>query len=365
MAGSDHGKMTLWLKITLLVLNLANSLLHGVGIYLLVTLFPQSRFKIQQRYLIHLSVCEFTINTLEVINILNGFVEYSPDAQSKVDEVFHYVLIIQFTGVSLVFYLDMIYLTLDRLFEIVLNIKYPVYWSEEKARNLLIVTWVVSGLITVAFCIAHGLLEWAWEPVIFTYFFPTMEFLFVFLAITTYIFIFRKYKITRISPAPNLEILKLSPKTRKRRRSSFYIFRRSKFFIPVLLILTFLIFMVGADLTLLFVGVIQGNDSLELRTAVFISYAISNLFDAWIYIFLQKDVKRLLYRKLGLVSASNQNTAETSFQLPPGKRYSVNFPSVYSGSRVNSTPVASPVASPVMGDKVSKRLNVNRLEVPS
>ena len=310
--------MALWLSITLLILNLANSILHGTGIYLLISLFPRSRFKIQQRYLIHLSVSEFIFNMAELTKIVFGFVPWnSKKTQLKLDKAFHYLLIVQFTGVALVFYLVMIYLTLDRLMEIVLNIKYPIYWSEEKARLMLIITWIVAGFIAAAICLAHGLVHFNWEPYIYMYFFPVMGFVFLILAITTYTFIFKKYKVSRIHPGPASVVVKRDTNTAlkhssttspKRHRSSIYIFRRSKFFIPVLLISTFLIFMVGADLTLLFATVVHKNKvSEELTSFVFISYAISNLCDACINIFLQKDVRRLLYKKLH-ISTTTVNT---------------------------------------------------------
>ena len=75
-------------------------------------------------------------------------------------------------------------------------------------------------------------------------------------------------------------------------------FRRSKFFIPVLLILTFLVFIVSADLTYLFVVVVSGKDSSMLEVVLEISYCLSNLADAWIYIFLETELKSLLLRKL-------------------------------------------------------------------
>ena len=82
--------MAVWLSITLLLLNLANSVFHGTGIYLLLSLFPRARYKIQQLYLIHLSSSEFIFNTLEVIKISFRFVQLN--VRVKVDEVMNILL---------------------------------------------------------------------------------------------------------------------------------------------------------------------------------------------------------------------------------------------------------------------------------
>ena len=49
----------------------------------------------------------------------------------------------------------MIYITLDRLLGITLNIRYPVYWNENKAKYLLIGTWVLGFISSLAHSLAH------------------------------------------------------------------------------------------------------------------------------------------------------------------------------------------------------------------
>ena len=59
----------------------------------------------------------------------------------------------------------------------------------------------------------------------------------------------------------------------------------------VLLILSFLIFMIVPDLIYLFVGIINGNETETLLTACWISYAVSMITDGLIYIFMQAPVR--------------------------------------------------------------------------
>ena len=209
-----------------------------------------------------------------------------------------YILIFMFTGISFVYYCDMIYLTLDRLLDIVLNIRYRLFWNEMRARMLLLATWILGICLSVTISLLCYFINFNWEDAFFTYFYPTLEFSFIVLAFVTYSFIFHKYKQTRGAP----KVVGSRYNTR-RRGSTVETFRNSRFYISVLIILTFLVFMVVPDLTYFFVGVIYGNTSDTLAVCCWISYAVSNLLDAWIYIFLQPSVRRLMWKKLGLTKS--------------------------------------------------------------
>ena len=283
--------MSLWLNIILFGLNIINVFLHSTGIYLLCCLYKRCRYKIQQLYLINLSIAECIMNLFEALILFGIFVPVSNDTAQILDIFIDYVLIVQFTGIAIVIYCVMIYITLDRLLDISLNIEYPVYWDESKAKYLLILTWVLSAIYTLTTCLMYKFVEFDWKAVAYKYIFPTLEFSFVVLTIITYSYIFHKFKKSRVIPTT-------SGSDMKQNVNAFTAFRNSKFFISVLLILTFLLFMVIPDLVYLFVGTVGGNKSPVLLTACWISYAISNLADACIYIFLQPDVKRHLWKKL-------------------------------------------------------------------
>ena len=79
--------------------------------------------------------------------------------------------------------------------------------------------------------------------------------------------------------------------------SKFSHFKESVYFIPTLLIGTFLLFMVIPDLTYIFVGIVSNRRSPQLLAACFLSYSVSALTDAWIYIYLQRDVRKLMKDK--------------------------------------------------------------------
>ena len=307
--------MGLALLIILLILNLLNVFLHSFGSCVLIYLYNRSRQKAQQLYLIHLSISECLMNLLESIRIIAKFVSLKGYMLHEIEMFRHYILIVSFTGVSFVFYIDMIYLTLDRLMVIMLNLKYTKYWNEKKAKYLLLVTWIIAFTIAVTVAITYSLLNFEWMPFFFKYFYPTIEFVFILLALSVYSFIFYKYQKTQKSVSfrlrePSERTMQVGTlrkifnskkySIKKYNVSNFAKFKKSVFYIPILLITTFLMFMTIPDLTYLFVAIIYNNPSQILSTACWISYGVSNLLDAWIYIYLQHNVRNFIKKILNI-----------------------------------------------------------------
>ena len=263
--------MHLWLRILKILLCLLNVFFHTVGSYALVSLYSKCRHKSQRIYILNLSLSEAIINFIEIIlTILEFFC-----AEPRVTSMIKYLRIISFTGVSFVYYIGMTLLTLDRLAKIVLGLIYPQYWNKNRTKRVVLGTWFIGILITIAVCLAFRYLNFNWEDAFYKFFYLTVGFLFIVIAFVAYILIFRKYsrstrKMSNISalgipgePIVNSQYSKLLD------------FKKSMFFIPAMLISTFFVFMVIPDLIQLFVGIIDGNTSEELNAACFISYALS------------------------------------------------------------------------------------------
>merc|ERR1712080_597074 len=105
-----------------------------------------------------------------------------------------YMLITFFTGLSSVFFIDMIYVILDRLLSIWLNLKYPIYCTQSTTKCLLYLTLTIGIVMSISVSIAHRYFGYDWETAFFTYFYPTFEFTIIIATLITYIFIFTKYK---------------------------------------------------------------------------------------------------------------------------------------------------------------------------
>ena len=127
------------------------------------------------------------------------------------------------------------------------------------------------------------------------YIYPTFDVVFLITAIITYVYIFHKYKQSRLPPTP------------LHRRSSmvecvktFKVFKQSRFYIPLLLTLTFVVFMVIPEFVNLS-RVASGRKSTEdvaLTTCLKIMWTLSYLVDAVIYIWMKTSVRKLMKRKL-------------------------------------------------------------------
>ena len=200
--------MDLILHIILLLLNVSNVLFHSLGSYLLICIYKNGGQCAQQVFLIHLSICEALMNLLEGLRRIPDFMRLSASESFVNDKIQSFTMIIMFVGISIVYYLDMIYLTLDRLLDMVLGIKYHVYCSEAKAIKLLHATWALALLLSIAISLLYRYANYDWERNQFAYCFPTLNFAFIIISLATYGFIFYKYKETRGLPnrtrgAPN------------------------------------------------------------------------------------------------------------------------------------------------------------------
>lgn len=294
---------TLSLRVILLILNITNVFIHAWGTYALLSVYKNSRHKPQRVYLINLSLCELLLNLLEAIRNIPELLSPSSQGNLVTNQLSHYILIISFTGISFVYYLDMIFLTIDRLAKIILSLDYPQYWNEKKAMLLLLGTWLVGATLCLFVSLFCAFVGFHWKDFFFKYFYPTLEFLFLIIALLTYIMIFNKFNktsknlslsATRI--ASPLKITRTQPPGES--LSKFKRFRDSFFFLPSLLVSTFILFMIVPDLVYLFIGIIHGNATDVLKNACWISYAISNLIDAVLYIFLLKDVRCFLLKRI-------------------------------------------------------------------
>ena len=289
----------------LLMLNVLNVILHGAGTFLLLSLYERVDSKVQYVYLISLSACELVINFLGCIHSILSLIKTTQNENkvSPFDTTIQIIYIVNATGFSLVFYLNMIYITVDRLLDILLNLKYPVYWDEYKAVILLKITWAIGIIVLVITCVlCYSLHKWEWEEAMFEFFYPTLEFSFIILAFCTYVFIFRKFKVCQNSPAH----VACNHHVAKRQNSTFGVFKNSRFYISVLLIFTFILFMIVPDLIYLFICIIPNAPSPTILTACWISYGIANISDAFIYILLQVEVKTLLMKKVRKFIRSNE-----------------------------------------------------------
>lgn len=274
------------------VLRLITIILHIIGIHLLVTLHRNGSRTPERIFLINLSISEVMFNFFDILTTpLTDLASFSANASSIVTDVQGYIFILSGYGVVPVYFLSMIYLTIDRLLDIILSIKYHLYCDTKKAKLTLKVTWVISTSTALSLAFLHGFTTVDLVSPCLKYVYPTFEIIFIVLAFITYGFLFHKYRKSRIPPVQVVGSQNRAP-------TVLECFQTSRFHVPVLLIASFLIFVTVADLMYTF-GVAVNYSKMSLVNEICrMSIVIGCLSDAIIYIFISPSVKHLLLKKL-------------------------------------------------------------------
>ena len=288
--------MSIALRITLSIVNLITTILHTLGGYLLIYQYRNGSQDSYQLFLINLSISEGVANLLQfLINPISDMFSMSINVALVINKVQYYIKTLRGYGFVTVYFLTMIYLTLDKLFDILLNIRYPLYWNELYTRNLLTITWAMSISTAITVSIVHHYTGVDFHVILDMYIYPIFDIVFIIIAVLTYGFIFHKYKQTRNPPTENT-----TSTSNYRRPNVLRVFQNSRFYIPVLLITTFIFFMAIPEMIHLCLVVSNGNHFDPLKTILTILWALSYFSDAIIYIWMKPSVKRVLLRKLGI-----------------------------------------------------------------
>ena len=281
--------MLAWLTIPLSLLNITNSILHLIGCYLLTSQYNSGAQTPQQVFLINISITEASVNLLQLV------LNHTYDTNiSWLKHTLKYLKTVRGYGFVCVYFITMIYITLDRLFDILLNIKYPVYWNERRAIVLVLATWCVAQACAVGTCFLQHHAQVQVYDILELYVYPVFGILFIAIATVTYVFIFRKYKQSCVPPVARLSMCGDSLTSSL---STYQMFRKSRFYIPVLLIGTFIVFTAVPDLIQMTFVYLGYHNNIGVETLMRILWALSYLSDAFIYIWVKTSVRRLLKKK--------------------------------------------------------------------
>ena len=179
------------------------------------------------------------------------------------------------------YYTSMIYITADRFFTVLLNMKYPIYWDVKKTKFLLF------GNAAAAVGVIAGLsIQYSIEPFLFgriftMYVHSTLNCVVLLLFVATYSFIFYQYSQSQ-------HLRSAQPTDGQHEGGLCTKLMSSKFYLYFLLLLSFILLCVVPNIYFSF-----GNSSMNYHTVI-ILYQVSFLIDALIYIFLNPLVRREL-----------------------------------------------------------------------
>lgn len=255
---------------------------------------------VQMIYFISLSISEALLNLMEVSQRIPEMLTHTKQFTTFLTYMQHYSILVNLSGIWLVLYLTMMYITIDRFCMVRYNFKYQVYWTKKKALYLINITWISSIFFTICIALGEAFLQLPYQEIFFRYFYPTIDSLYIILVISSYSYIFHRYqKSFKLQH-------KCSRKTIRRQRASStqQAFSESKFYTSILLVLTFLLFIVIPDLTYMFFGTTNphrahnkrknGYESSLLFDICRFSYAIASSIDFFIYVFPQQAVRVII-----------------------------------------------------------------------
>ena len=241
-------------------------LLHFLGLYLL-SHFRQTRT--------HQNVILMNLGFAEIIMSATGIAEFSYEISEKI--ISRPALLLS-QGSVITFYLVMITLTLDRLFMILLSIRYNIVVTRKKMRVVLMFCWLIGFIGGAMLSISNS-----YQDVLN----GSLNGIFLVLAVTTYAIIFGKAISGEKQLSESISVNSTSYKRQDNHLSKFYC-------MAGLIIATFIIF----------VTIPIGFKVFYPYPEHLVSRIISNLWyvdvllDPCIYIFLQRPVRTLLKKKL-------------------------------------------------------------------
>ena len=272
---------------------------HCLGIYLLVKCkhsFPNSS---QLIFLINLSLSEMSIVIMRTLSIITSLIVNDEAVKIEMSFWFHTIIAL---SLSLPYYFIMIFMALDRFFEVFLNIRYPLYWSPRSTKWLLGMLWILTLLLVFVVGFQPTLDEPTLAIFCFMYFYPVMDTIVILVSLFVYTYIFIKIRKKRVgltepSTKNTTKVAQFSNDgnirvTLSRKKSS-------TFFVPFMIILTFFLLVAVPDLVGLLKYLIDSSIYQDSQaTYLFIFYFLGLTSDAIIYILLYKKLRKRLLKIL-------------------------------------------------------------------
>ena len=279
-------------------------ILHSVGSYLLLKTFNWNNVRTQQVLILNLSICEWLVNFLwllfEVLYIF-GYKEETPYYAN------FYCVHLACIGTL---YLLMVVMTLDRLMAVIYPLKYIAHWSIERTKKILIWIWTIGATSGICFVCLCEFMDRRWYlETKFLHLSTAFNMIFIAVAFVSYVLIFLRYKKSKDSLQANGMV-----HGGRLHSSASQHFHKSRFHIPILIVLTYIIFNI---LPHLFYILELFDEQIVLRITD-VLFALGYLSDGLIYIFLQQKVRRQLMVCCHCTGNTNENSNATVNRIAVG-----------------------------------------------
>ena len=289
------------LFIVVFTLHIVNFILHGFGSYVLTRISRRRDSKPHLILLLSLSVTEAVMNLLEAINDVPAFTNNLPKGTER---VFSVTYIIALTGTWIFLYYIMHCVVIDRLLVVVLSFKYKVFVTRKKIVMVVLIGALVALISTTITLVATIHFDFDWKSFYFKVVYNILHGTFITLSVGSYGYIFYKFQKSRKQFSRSTEVgVSLdnqsdstirSPEGTSHAVSTLQIFRASNFYISIVLVSTYIIFLIVPDLVYLLYGVKGDNISETLENACWLAWTVGNLIDFFTYLLMPPRVRKEL-----------------------------------------------------------------------
>ena len=258
------------------------ALIHLLGLLLLRLVKFQP---INQRIvIIHLALAELCFNLSQALVYIFLMIGRC-DNYSTCNHVDIFFFLLFGTANKLI----MIYLIIDRLLDIHLHLRYSLYFPEQRVKNITLAIWffccIYAFTVVMLFRFRIRHLQVFWFVLVFL---VASDAITVISAMITYVFLY--IKVRRFCAIDNSQ-------KRAGNNSNIIVSTKAKFLLPCLMIATYLIFNIPANVMFLHNKVFfkkNGHSKTVLSEILHWFWILGHFSDGLLYIFLQKDVKKKL-----------------------------------------------------------------------
>ena len=270
-----------WYFTVFTILSALVLLLHLLALVLLFKIKVQNVNGSQKYLLTSLCLVELCLGANSIL--------FSTFKSLEMVTVLEIVEIFDLIPLYLLYLLIMIFITLDRLFEFRLNIKYSLYWSPKKTFYALTIVFSILILVFVCLIILKVFFtSFDFVKIIMIYVLPQFGIIFMILAIYTYYLIFKKLKRNRRTSRKIKQNIMMQ-NFRIQNETSTKGFR---VFVPSLIIATFILFSIIPYVTMLIYYYVFNEQHQLLLKFILIMFPLGWLADAVIYIFTLRQIRR-------------------------------------------------------------------------
>ena len=272
--------------------------IHILAITLLVRLKLNNVKGSQKILLIALCVTELSYALIDILDHICYKLELDPRT--------FVFFVLNSTTVTFMYIFIMTCIVVDRFLEIYLNIKYNILWSSKKTKIVLLIGLVICCLLFIPFIIMELRNRYVTGDTLSRYIYPVIELVFIIIFSLSYFYIIRQVLKYRRNTKKLEKQLSKNSKVFYHKQSN----NRFKLFVPTLIVVTFLLFMIGPSILRLFVALKLLNGDVGYRIS-FVLVPVGFIADPIIYIFSLTAIRSAFKR--ALPSNNSVHTTESLY----------------------------------------------------